>query len=794
MPDRFDPYHRWLGISPKDQPPTHYRLLGIDEYENDPDVIEHAADQRMVYVRTFQTGEHSVLSQKLLNEIGAARVCLLDPAKKAQYDQSLRSKTSPAVPVATAVPVLPSVAPVRETSPAHRTLRRKKQTWHAPAAIGVAILVVVGAVVALEMTGREKPVKPSTATASPQPKPASPALPPVLNKSRRPASSPKDRPRPEFAAEPDREPQSQIQQPLADESSTGDALNTSTMTPIPDWQVAPDGPTEALEFQEHTYRFIEARGISWAEARQACEKIGGQLACIDTGEELEFIGNLKGAVSTVVWVGGHRDANGPLLWLNGRPVTFAGGGRPTIYGAERPASEEFFFLSVVKDGIFVCRPGNGAGMPSMGGTLAQDVDGYVCEWDSEATREPSPNPHRTVAIPSESDVAKAIDTIHEVYAAQYAAEDKEPLVERLLAQARESGKDPASQFALLSEARDVATAAGDCDSAFEAIGELENAFDVDSLAMKVDVLRSAVSDDRRRTSVVTKGLVTIKEAAERGDKETVKEVGRIVLAAVRHLRNPEYVRKIGVFNKSMEQWAAFVTRCKQGVETLEDAPDDPTANGWAGKYYCLVQGSWDKGLPLLEKGAPDAMRVVALQDLKNPPDPAARISLADAWWELQKQIDGVAAERLRTRAAYWYGLAKADAVGAPKGKIEARLKEIEDATKDIFALAPNEVTDNHMRTLLVSKKWFRIAFVNGIVKKSADTIFVFNADGSCQGNMFNEHRMSAWNGWSVKDKTLIFFKDGREEIRCSFDPEQEQFSGALLADPTSSFAMRPMDQ
>ncbi len=28
MPDSFDPYHRWLGISPKDQPPNRYRLLG----------------------------------------------------------------------------------------------------------------------------------------------------------------------------------------------------------------------------------------------------------------------------------------------------------------------------------------------------------------------------------------------------------------------------------------------------------------------------------------------------------------------------------------------------------------------------------------------------------------------------------------------------------------------------------------------------------------------------------------------------------------------------------------------
>ena len=39
MSEAFDPYHRWLGISPKDQPPDHYRLLGIEQFESDLRVI-----------------------------------------------------------------------------------------------------------------------------------------------------------------------------------------------------------------------------------------------------------------------------------------------------------------------------------------------------------------------------------------------------------------------------------------------------------------------------------------------------------------------------------------------------------------------------------------------------------------------------------------------------------------------------------------------------------------------------------------------------------------------------------
>ena len=64
-------YHA-LGISPKDQPPHHYRLLGIDLFEDDQNVIESAADRQMTHVRTFQAGKYSILSQDLLNEIAGA--------------------------------------------------------------------------------------------------------------------------------------------------------------------------------------------------------------------------------------------------------------------------------------------------------------------------------------------------------------------------------------------------------------------------------------------------------------------------------------------------------------------------------------------------------------------------------------------------------------------------------------------------------------------------------------------------------------------------------------------------
>jgi hypothetical protein len=92
MPKSFDAYHKWLGIPPEEQPAHHYRLIGISQFESDPDVIDTACDQRMAFLHQCAAGPHSAHSQRLLNEIAAARVCLLDAGKKARYDAALRAR------------------------------------------------------------------------------------------------------------------------------------------------------------------------------------------------------------------------------------------------------------------------------------------------------------------------------------------------------------------------------------------------------------------------------------------------------------------------------------------------------------------------------------------------------------------------------------------------------------------------------------------------------------------------------------------------------------------------------
>jgi len=114
--EAFDPYYRWLGIPPTEQPPNHYRLLGLVLFEKDPNVIDEAADRQMAHIRTHQGGKYAKATQKLLNEVSAARICLLNAEARAAYDAKLPKRieqTAAPIPRPTPPPSARKHAPAR---------------------------------------------------------------------------------------------------------------------------------------------------------------------------------------------------------------------------------------------------------------------------------------------------------------------------------------------------------------------------------------------------------------------------------------------------------------------------------------------------------------------------------------------------------------------------------------------------------------------------------------------------------------------------------------------------------
>jgi len=202
MADQFDPYHRWLGIPPKHQPADHYRLLGLERFEDDLEVIVDAAERQTAHVRRYALGPNQILSQKILNELAAAQSCLMDPVEKARYDGDLRQRQAASTPQAAPsplaaapvvqqvdIPPVPSAAaaklvklqtatsqrptaadPVRVSRDVVRWLDERLVAWAGPRfpvplgvlrglAVGVPLgLAIVGLLVAVGMSTNHRPV------------------------------------------------------------------------------------------------------------------------------------------------------------------------------------------------------------------------------------------------------------------------------------------------------------------------------------------------------------------------------------------------------------------------------------------------------------------------------------------------------------------------------------------------------------------------------------------------------------------------------------------------------------
>jgi hypothetical protein len=113
MSEAFDPYWKWLGISPAEQPPNHYRLLGVGLFEDDPTVLDAAAARQAARLKEHLSGSDAAAAQRLLDELAAAKLCLRNPTQRAAYERDFRKQSSmrtssAALPVpGTPLPILP---------------------------------------------------------------------------------------------------------------------------------------------------------------------------------------------------------------------------------------------------------------------------------------------------------------------------------------------------------------------------------------------------------------------------------------------------------------------------------------------------------------------------------------------------------------------------------------------------------------------------------------------------------------------------------------------------------------
>ena len=86
MAETLDVYRDWLGITDTQRPLDYYQMLRLPKFEDDTEKIRAHYRKLNAHVRKYATGKFAGESQKLLNELAKAMLCLTDAQRKGEYD------------------------------------------------------------------------------------------------------------------------------------------------------------------------------------------------------------------------------------------------------------------------------------------------------------------------------------------------------------------------------------------------------------------------------------------------------------------------------------------------------------------------------------------------------------------------------------------------------------------------------------------------------------------------------------------------------------------------------------
>ena len=298
--------------------------------------------------------------------------------------------------------------------------------------------------------------------------------------------------------------------------------------------------------------------------------------------------------------------------------------------------------------------------------------------------EPSEPQVRRVPVPANAAVVEAEKLVREVFRADYARRspaDRTALAEKLIRNAAETRDDPVARYVLLSEARDLAAAAGNVALAIQAIDELDRQYAIDRPASAADALAAAarLAKSPQDGAALLAGWTAVLDQALTERKYTVAtRAAAGAEAALKHTKDKgliDAVRERGRTARALRELEQEATPAR---EALKANPADPAANLAVARYLCFARGDWKQGLPLLAKGTPDpALKKLIRQDLAGPAEADAQADLGEGWLSLAKdQPAGPAQRAFQERAGYWFRRALPGATGPLKARLDKRLAEL----------------------------------------------------------------------------------------------------------------------
>ena len=146
-------------------------------------------------------------------------------------------------------------------------------------------------------------------------------------------------------------------------------------------------PSNALKYNGHSY-YLFNNGLTWEEAKNYCENLGGHLVVITNANEQATIQNLltQNGTKNSYWLGGYKNDSGDWEWITNETFSYDNWGRgqpDNAYGLENRL-------------MIYCSTANSWALGDWNdlaadGTCNDEVFfgtknfGFICEWDTVTT-------------------------------------------------------------------------------------------------------------------------------------------------------------------------------------------------------------------------------------------------------------------------------------------------------------------------------------------------------------------------------------------------------------------------
>jgi len=642
--EAFDPYLKWLGVPPEEQPANAYRLLGLAPFESDPVAIDRAADERMVYVRHFQDSPQGEIAKRVLKEIWAARVTLLDPQKKAAYDAKLRKCLEPAAPAA---PPAPAAANLEELiSPAvsrpPKSITRRKQSSVLPMVlrlVGLAAVAAGGfyayrhfnppmAAVCVAIPVDERSGLELKINGEPQEVPAEDEIRFIFS----PGKYTFELRKPSYEPDPYR-----VELQL---------VGGQTQTVAPDWQHCP------------------MLRIAWPEQerRGAVVKIDGQERPFDRS-------------SSDVRVAPFSLASGEHLVELNRPgfkpfsqkITLAAGKDVTLEPTWEAAPH------VAQGRTWEDSKTTWGNLPTFQGDGKAVVSPFKADPNAPAERQNEPT------LTAQATSQKRME---EKFSPDKAttADAKLALAKKLAEAAAQPQGDLTDAYIMQRTAAQLFIGGGDLKAAMQAIDKIDRAFAIDDLTWRASAIKqftTGEADAAKTTLAVELAQPLFTRYLTQRDFEPATELATKLNEFCQRGRNRDARKLVVERQAEIDRRAANWRRYTQAQEAIKQKPDDAAANLIVGQWRCLVEGDWKGGLMNLVKSSDPKFQEAGRAEIAGATTPADQAKLGSMWYDMAPKFKDELREGMRTRAGYWYQLAYKRLPGsATKMTVEKRLAEL----------------------------------------------------------------------------------------------------------------------